>query len=120
MIRSSMSADSAIRFCKCPLERPACNIFHALICSKEVINHALLLSEFLMKITFMATCVCFRIYFILLKYLCNTVVILHFKVLFMSVNFFYDCKTSVIKGMMSTLWKLCFFLFCSLVDILPL
>lgn len=46
--------------------------FHALICSKEVISHGSLLSEFLGKITFMATCVCFRKYFMLLQYLCNT------------------------------------------------
>lgn len=61
-----------------------------------------------MKITFTATCVCFRIDLILLKYLCNTVIILNFNVLFLSVNFIYDCKTSVIKGKMSTLWKFCF------------
>lgn len=32
-----LQSDSVIRFCHCPLERPAGNIFHALICSKEVI-----------------------------------------------------------------------------------
>lgn len=97
-IRLFMSADSAIRFCEYPLERPV-HIFWALVCSKEIIRAMHSGLENFMKVTFMAMCVCFRKYFMLLQYFCNIIIILllllkyntilllrimllHFKVLF--------------------------------------
>lgn len=126
-IRPSMVPDSAVRFCKYPLEKPASKFFHAPISSTEVIRATHSVSyedsyeEFLMKIPFMAMCVCFRKHFVLLQcvifvlYYCfcyNIIQLFYYGLYFFILRFyppyFYDCRNNRIKGKISALWKLCF------------